>query len=450
MNGSNPERKCDNQPTPPANKSRAGFVMSAVSWIGGILSKAFIWLKTHAWPGMKGALRSFGKILAAGACHAAKYVAGLFRKKPKQKSARYYEEEYEPTEQMAPRKSRAVILAVDALLLLAFAASALFCYVSLTAEDERLSVTLNMDGKSVNYQVWPTTVGAFLRANGIVLFEADEVSCPLDAKLKEGMKISIVRAFPVAVESGGGVTLVKLTKGTVGRALELAKIDYDVSDEISRLPFEDVTPGMRIRHTDVDVDYKTVYETLEYNEETIKDDTMYKGQSKIVTSGEDGQKQITRRITTKNGREFSREIVDQVVIKEAINEVIRVGTKIRYQTSYAGEWREYKEPPVAGKDGWIEMKMDYITAYSTGKRTARGTVPNLGTIAVNPYYIPYYSQIYVKNYGYGTALDTGAFRNRLNDDGTRVNQLDLFFNTEAECRRWGRKRNVTVLVKLRK
>ena len=62
-----------------------------------------------------------------------------------------------------------------------------------------------MDGKSVNYQVWPTTVGAFLRANGIVLFEADEVSCPLDAKLKEGMKISIVRAFPVAVESGGGV-----------------------------------------------------------------------------------------------------------------------------------------------------------------------------------------------------------------------------------------------------
>lgn len=33
-------------------------------------------------------------------------------------------------------------------------------------------------------------------------------------------------------------------------------------------------------------------------------------------------------------------------------------------------------------------------------------------------------------------------------DGTPVNQLDLWMNTEKEGRRWGRKRNVTVLVKL--
>ena len=37
---------------------------------------------------------------------------------------------------------------------------------------------------------------------------------------------------------------------------------------------------------------------------------------------------------------------------------------------------------------------------------------------------------------------------RCHADGTPVNQLDLFMNTEKECRRWGRKRNVTVLVKL--
>ena len=33
-------------------------------------------------------------------------------------------------------------------------------------------------------------------------------------------------------------------------------------------------------------------------------------------------------------------------------------------------------------------------------------------------------------------------------DGTPVNQLDLWMNTKKEGRRWGRKRNVTVLVKL--
>ena len=54
----------------------------------------------------------------------------------------------------------------------------------------------------------------------------------------------------------------------------------------------------------------------------------------------------------------------------------------------------------------------------------------------------------MKGYGYGKAQDTGAFRNYKRADGTPVNQLDLFMNTEKECRRWGRKRNVTVLVKL--
>ena len=52
------------------------------------------------------------------------------------------------------------------------------------------------------------------------------------------------------------------------------------------------------------------------------------------------------------------------------------------------------------------------------------------------------------DYGYGTAQDTGAFRKYKRADGTPVNQLDLWMNTEKEGRRWGRKRNVTVLVKL--
>ena len=92
--------------------------------------------------------------------------------------------------------------------------------------------------------------------------------------------------------------------------------------------------------------------------------------------------------------------------------------------------------------------MDFITAYSGDKKTSTGAKPKLGTIAVNTYYIPYYTEIYVPGYGYGKALDTGAFRNYTRSDGKRVNQLDLFMNTESECNRWGRKRNVKVLVRL--
>ena len=93
------------------------------------------------------------------------------------------------------------------------------------------------------------------------------------------------------------------------------------------------------------------------------------------------------------------------------------------------------------------MTVDKITAYCTGTRTATGTSPKLGTIAVNTHYIPYGSEIYIKGYGYGTAEDTGAFRNYINDEGEPMNQLDLWFNTESEARRWGTKYDVTIWVK---
>lgn len=341
------------------------------------------------------------------------------------------------------------ITTVDTVLLAVFIISALFGATALLLDDGRVSFVLNDRGRNVSYTAHKTSVGEFLEEQGIKLEQNDILSCSKSDILADNMTISIKRAFPVAVESQNKVTIVRMTEGTVGEALAMAGVEYDTDDEISALPFSDIEAGMKITHTDVEVQYKSSYEELEFNEVTVKDSSMYKGQSKVVVQGKNGEKLITRRVTYKDGFEFSREIVDRVVLREAVDQVTNVGSKTRYQTNYVGEWREYKEAPVAGKNGWVKMTVDYITAYTGDPITAMGTVPKLGTIAVTPQYIPYYSQIYVKNYGYGTALDTGAFRNRF-ENGKRVNQLDLFFNTEKECTRWGRKRNVTILVKLKK
>ena len=145
--------------------------------------------------------------------------------------------------------------------------------------------------------------------------------------------------------------------------------------------------------------------------------------------------------------EVSREVVDQIITEKAVDEIIRVGTKIRYQTNFKGETRRWKEAPKDGVNGWKSMKVDKITAYCTGTRTATGTAPKLGTIAVNTYYFKYGTQLYVRGYGYGTARDTGAFRKYTNSSGKPMNQLDLWFNSESEARRWGTKYNVTIWYK---
>ena len=57
------------------------------------------------------------------------------------------------------------------------------------------------------------------------------------------------------------------------------------------------------------------------------------------------------------------------------------------------------------------------------------------------------AKITILGYGYGTARDTGAFRKYTNSAGKPMNQLDLWFNSEAEARRWGTKYNVTIWYK---
>ena len=263
------------------------------------------------------------------------------------------------------------------------------------------------------------------------------------------MNISVTRSFPVALRSAGELKLVYTTGGTVGDALRLGGVSYDTADELNHLIFEDLTPGMKIIHTDVVTEYTTAKRTIAHKEKIIYDDNVYNDTEPVlIQKGMDGSKNVTQRVVIKDGVEVSREVVNQIIITPATDEIIKKGSKIHYQTKLTGEYRIYKKPPKAGKDGWIEMKMDYITAYWQGTKTSTGAKPKLGVIAVNTYYIPYGTEIYVPGYGYGVAMDTGAFRKYKRADGTPVNQLDLWMNTEKEGRRWGRKRNVTVLVKM--
>ena len=77
------------------------------------------------------------------------------------------------------------------------------------------------------------------------------------------------------------------------------------------------------------------------------------------------------------------------------------------------------------------------TAYCLKGRTATGSRPGPGTVAVDPRVIPLGSRVHVAGYGWGVARDTGrAIRGR---------RLDLWLSRKRACRAWGR-RAVTVRV----
>lgn len=343
--------------------------------------------------------------------------------------------------------------AIDAVIAILIAGAAIFFVAAKNAPDPRVHVSLSSGGRTTDYLINLPEAGmdaaAFLKLSNTALGRSDKLSVNSYDLIEDGMNISVTRSFPVALRSAGKLKLVYTTGGTVGDALRLGGVSYDTADELNHLIFEDLTPGMKIIHTDVVTEYATAKRTIAHKEKIIYDDKVYNDTEPVlIQKGMDGSKNVTQRVVIKDGVEVSREVVNQIIITPATDEIIKKGSKIHYQTKLTGEYRIYKKPPKAGKDGWIEMKMDYITAYWQGTKTSTGAKPKLGVIAVNTYYIPYGTEIYVPGYGYGVAKDTGAFRKYKRADGTPVNQLDLWMNTEKEGRRWGRKRNVTVLVKM--
>ena len=79
-----------------------------------------------------------------------------------------------------------------------------------------------------------------------------------------------------------------------------------------------------------------------------------------------------------------------------------------------------------------EVMIFEATAYCyTGNRTATGTWPSRGTIAVDPEVIPLGTRLHIEGYGEGIAEDTGG--------AIQGHIIDLYMESEDECWDWGRR-----------
>ena len=98
----------------------------------------------------------------------------------------------------------------------------------------------------------------------------------------------------------------------------------------------------------------------------------------------------------------------------------------RYQRLISNTTNEYKKMTVIA------------TAYSGDSKTSILTRPHWGVIAVDPSIIPYGSIVYIKEFDkYFVAQDCGG--------GIKGYRIDIFMNSEKDCREWGR-RKITIKI----
>ena len=177
-------------------------------------------------------------------------------------------------------------------------------------------------------------------------------------------------------------------------------------------------------------------------------DVLPKGVEQVMTKGKDGELLCAAQVTYINGKEAQREVLRQDVTINPVTEVIAVGTGLRQAGQHIGVTIE--DGIITLPTGEILTYYDTIQVRATGYThtdagcdmiTSTGTTVHIGTVAVDPRYVPYGTRMFIVSndgsyiYGISVAEDCGG--------AIKGDRMDLYFPTTAECFQFGR-RNCTV------
>ncbi len=302
------------------------------------------------------------------------------------------------------------------------------------------------DGSAKELTTFKRYVGEVLESENIVLGSRDKLGASPNAKLRDGMKIEIYRAFNVSITEKGETKNLIATQRTAGEVLtELGynpkrtdKITPGYDEKVS--DFDEITL-IRVKEETIEIEEEIPYESTER-----ENNALASGTKKLVQKGVAGEKTVSYKITYEDGVEVSREKLSEEVTVQPIAQIREIGPKkaANYTIASAGTVQTSR----SGSLAYSKVITANATAYdasSCGKSpshpaygiTATGAKAGYGIVAVDPSVIPLGSRLYIESsdgsYVYGTAVaaDTGG--------AIKGNRVDLCFNTRSEAISFGRR-----------
>jgi len=317
-------------------------------------------------------------------------------------------------------------------------AAAVIIVMGLTLSTMHKTVVIAHDGQEVEVSTFSNTVGAILRKQGIEIREEDKVLPEINEKVDDGARIIISRAFQVQLVDQGEEKTILTAEESVFDLLKSLNIQLKDEDRIEPEVSTLLAPGSVVKIIRVSEEYLVENQEIPYQTVVKYSDSLEHGKSKVVQEGTKGLKEVKLRIVYEDGIEVGREIVDETVHQQAVNEIVEKGT-LNYIVTSRGEVARYKQV----------LTMN-ATAYdagfeSTGKNpgdkyygiTRSGTKVRPGVVAVDPKVIPLGTKLYVEStdgtssYGYASAEDTGS--------AIKGNKIDLFFESRSDALKFGRR-----------
>ena len=193
----------------------------------------------------------------------------------------------------------------------------------------------------------------------------------------------------------------------------------------------------------VTVTEKIITEQIEIPYETITKDVSAAGTdttNKVLQKGENGLKEVKYRVKIQNDKEISRDVISEVIIKEPVDRIVQISTKIVARSSGTRYSSETIAASVEGKTpSVVTLNASAYCAASCGGNTrtssgatasswytvAAGSAYPVGTVI----YIPYFAN--KPNGGWFVVQDRGG--------AISNNHLDVWMDSMGECLSFGRR-----------
>lgn len=197
-------------------------------------------------------------------------------------------------------------------------------------------VTIIKDGKDYEVETVGGTVADALEKAGITLAKNEVTDMPQDKILEKEVTVNVLKQLTVKLTVDGKTKKVYTSANTVEEFLEEQKIELGKDDEVNLKSEAKIKNGIKIVVKRVVFKEETVTETIGFSTQEKYSDSMAKGQSKVEREGSDGQKEVTYKVKYVDGKEDSKEVVKEKILKEATDKIVVYGTKASSSSSNSG------------------------------------------------------------------------------------------------------------------
>ncbi|WP_010648975.1 G5 and 3D domain-containing protein [Oceanobacillus massiliensis] len=315
--------------------------------------------------------------------------------------------------------------------------------------DAAKEVVVSIDGKEETYYTTAETIEAFLAEENLSFTDHDVMSHSATEATEDGLHIEVSTAYEVTIHDGEQAKKVWATDETVGELLAKAQVRYDQNsaDKIEPALDAKVKKGNDISIVRVTEEEEVVTESLAFDTEKREDDSLLKGKEEVISEGKEGTVKKVYKVTKENGKEVDRELMDEEVT-DSVNRVVAVGTKEEPKqeanlVTLASTKSDKGTGGTSSSGKTVTMTASAFTASCSGCSgyTATGinlkANPNKKVIAVDPSVIPLGTKVWVEGYGEAIAGDSGGH--------IKGNRIDVHVPSKSAAYSWGVK---TVQVKI--